>query len=199
MTETANSFVQQNAEGILGLAQKLYDEHVSEGESIKNRLITEAEAEAERILSEAQSEAGRLRSEADEYYETTLKDANREVEEAIASSADRVNAIHENISSLQKFEARYRAGLNKLIADTQSLLDSSFVSEDEETEGAEDTPVDEQIEAGTVKPEVVESETNEETVEDDENSEDVYNQEYDEVIDEDVYDEDDNKRSFFVA
>lgn len=133
MTETANSLGQpNNAEGILGLAQKLYDEHVAEGESIKNRLITDAEVEAERILSEAQAESERLRNEADEYYETTVAEANREVEEAIENSADRVNAIHENINSLQQFEARYRAGLNKLIADTQSLLESSFVSEDDE-------------------------------------------------------------------
>lgn len=201
MTETANSLGQpNNAEGILGLAQKLYDEHVAEGESIKNRLITDAEVEAERILSEAQAESERLRNEADEYYETTVAEANREVEEAIENSAERVNAIHENINSLQQFEARYRAGLNKLIADTQSLLESSFVSED-----------DENVEETVVEPtgEETELEADEEaftrgSVEDNEVSDVVADETVEEApVSEDEEatndeDEDDNKRSVFV-
>lgn len=203
MTETANSLGQpNNAEGILGLAQKLYDEHVAEGESIKNRLITDAEVEAERILSEAQAESERLRNEADEYYETTLSEANREVEEAIENSADRVNAIHENINSLQQFEARYRAGLNKLIADTQSLLESSFVSEDDEI--VEETVVEPTGEEA--KLEADEIAFTQGFVEDDEVSDVVADEAVEEapVSEEEQEeetndeDEDDNKRSVFV-
>lgn len=137
MTEIANSLGQtNNAEGILGLAQKLYDEHVAEGEATKSRLINEAEVEAERILFEAKAEAERLRTEADDYHETVISDADREVQEVTESSADRIAAIHANISSLQQFEAHYRHGLEKLLEDTKSLLDQSVEKVDEKVENS---------------------------------------------------------------
>lgn len=62
MTELAMG--QQSAEGVLALAQKIYDEHVSAGKSEPERLISEAEDEALKILTEAEEQANTLLSEA---------------------------------------------------------------------------------------------------------------------------------------
>lgn len=182
MTEITNSLGQPNsAEGILGLAQKLYDEHVSEGEAIKSRLVSEAEVEAERVLFEAHAESERLHEEANEYHETKIADADREVQELIESSADRVSAIHENIAALQKFETHYRTELLKLLNDTKALIEVSDAVEEEKIEAVSDDTVDEDVQETTeIEEELTPELVAEELIETDENADENTNEEEDE-------------------
>lgn len=175
MTEIANSpDMPSSPEGILGLAQRIYDEHVSEGENIKNRLINDAEVEAERLLFEARAEAETLRVEAEEYHLNVIANADQEVKELIESSADRVAAIHDNIASLQQFEASYRLELRKLIESTTALLDAT------EARGIE--PLAEESTEETADEEASEEETADEVVNPSYDTYKVYDTNYDEDV-----------------
>lgn len=140
MTETTNAYAGQSAEGVLALAQKIYDEHVSEGENIRARLISEAEAEAHRIMSEAETVAGRLLEESERVHAEKTAAAEIEAENLLKESASQLESQKVQLAFLQNFEAEYRKDLQDLVDRAALIL---HIEKEDETEP---TPAEENIE-----------------------------------------------------
>lgn len=93
--------------GIIELAQRLHDEHVAEGEAIKNKLISEAEAQADKIRADSEKE-------------------QREMRERLGRER---TSLESKISELKEFESTYRAQLREYIQGQLRDLDETAMSD----------------------------------------------------------------------
>ena len=93
----------KDAHGLIALAQRVHDEHVTEGEKTRDRLIGEAKKKATDIVSEAQKK----RDETLQQLET-----------------QKVN-LERDIDGLQNFERQYRTRLKSYLTDQLRDLESS--------------------------------------------------------------------------
>lgn len=170
MTETVDMNSGASAEGVLSLAQKIYEEHVAAGEAIRAQAIAESEEEAHRILSNAETTAARLLDEAEKVHSEKTAAAEIEAENLIRESTQQLEEAKNQIALLQAFEAEYRKELRGLVDMASAILNPVPLSDDEVEEDAfesvdEDTPGEESDE-DTV--ETVEGEASEESdIEDD--------------------------------
>ncbi|MFI8594829.1 DivIVA domain-containing protein [Microbacterium sp. NPDC078428] len=89
--------------GIIELAQRLHDEHVSEGIAQRDKLVAEAQATASRIIAEAEAN-------------------QREQKERLEKERQ---LLEGRISELRQFERDYRAQLRSYIEGQLRDLDSS--------------------------------------------------------------------------
>ncbi|QNA92912.1 MULTISPECIES: DivIVA domain-containing protein [unclassified Microbacterium] len=94
--------------GIIGLAQRLHDEHVAEGEAKRNALIAEAETEVARIRTEAEA---------------------KQREESARLERER-NTLEARITELRNFERDYRSQLRGYIEGQLRDLDEKSASTD---------------------------------------------------------------------
>ncbi|MDX2377179.1 DivIVA domain-containing protein [Microbacterium sp. LRZ72] len=89
--------------GIIELAQRLHDEHVSEGVAQRDKLVSEAQATASRIVAEAEAKQ----------------------REATARMEKERQTLEGRISELRQFERDYRSQLRTYIEGQLRDLDSS--------------------------------------------------------------------------
>lgn len=166
MTETVDMNSGASAEGVLHLAQKIYEEHVAAGEAIRAQAIAESEEEAHRILSNAETTAARLLDEAEKVHSEKTAAAEIEAENLVRESTQRLEEAKSQIALLQAFEAEYRKELRGLVDMASAILNPAPLSVDDEVEEDafenvdEDAPGEESDE-NTVGP--VEEETSEES------------------------------------
>jgi len=135
MTEPANVGSGQSAEGVLALAQRIYNEHVEEGQAKHDQLIETAEVEAHKILSDAEATASRLLEEAEKVHTEKTEQAKIEAANLIQESAAQLEAQKTQIALLQAFEAQYRKDLQGIVDVAASILkveDSGTVEVDDD-------------------------------------------------------------------
>ncbi len=92
-----------DSHGLIALAQRVHDEHVSEGERKRDELIAEAETRATSIVGEAEKK----RDETLTSLETQKSDLQREID------------------TLQNFERQYRTRLKSYLTDQLRDLENS--------------------------------------------------------------------------
>lgn len=134
MTETINTNSGASAEGVLHLAQKIYEEHVAAGEAIRAQAIAESEEEARRILSNAETTAAHLLDEAEKVHSEKTAAAEIEAEKLVRESTQKVEQIKSQISLLQAFEAEYRKELGGLVDMASAILNPVPLAVDDEAE-----------------------------------------------------------------
>lgn len=164
MTEAVDMNSGTSAEGVLSLAQKIYEEHVTAGEAIRAQAIAESEEEARRILSNAETTAARLLDEAEKVHSEKTAAAKIEAENLVRESTQQLEETKNQIALLQAFEAEYRKELRGLVDMASAILNPVPLAVDDEAEEAfesvdEDAPGEESDE-DTVDP--VEEEISEE-------------------------------------
>lgn len=171
MTETVDTNSGTSAEGVLHLAQKIYEEHVAAGEAIRAQAIAESEEEARRILSNAETTAARLLDEAEKVHSEKTAAAKIEAENLVRESTQQLEETKNQIALLQAFEAEYRKELRGLVDMASAILNPvPLAVDDDEVEEVfesvdEDAPSEESDEDSV---DSVEEETSEESdVEDD--------------------------------
>lgn len=163
MTETVDMNSGASAEGVLHLAQKIYEEHVAAGEAIRAQAIAESEEEAHRILSNAETTAARLLDEAEKVHSEKTAAAEIEAENLVRESTQRLEEAKSQIALLQAFEAEYRKELRGLVDMASAILNPAPLSVDEEDtfENVDEEAPGEESDENTVGP--VEEETSEES------------------------------------
>lgn len=163
MTETVDMNSGASAEGVLHLAQKIYEEHVAAGEAIRAQAIAESEEEAHRILSNAETTAARLLDEAEKVHSEKTAAAEIEAENLVRESTQRLEEAKSQIALLQAFEAEYRKELRGLVDMASAILNPAPLSVDEEDafENVDEDAPGEESDENTVGP--VEEETSEES------------------------------------
>lgn len=93
----------QDAHGLIALAQRVHDEHVAEGERTRDKLIRDAEKKSADILSAAEKKRD----------ETLSQLENQKV------------SLEREIEGLQNFERQYRTRLKSYLSDQLRDLESS--------------------------------------------------------------------------
>ncbi|MEV0983324.1 DivIVA domain-containing protein [Brevibacterium sp. NPDC049920] len=94
---------EQDAHGLIALAQRLHDEHLAEGERTRDRLIADAEKKAQEIVGDAEKK----RDDTLRHLETEKANLEREIE------------------GLQNFERQYRTRLKSYLSDQLRELENS--------------------------------------------------------------------------
>ena len=109
VTTSDNSASQSNA--LLQLAQRVYDEHVAEGESTRTRLIAEGTETRERLIREGTETNERLIREGTETKERLIDEGQTIRTETLEKfSIERAN-LEKELSDLRAFEKEYRKSL----------------------------------------------------------------------------------------
>lgn len=93
----------QDAHGLIALAQRVHDEHVAEGEKTRDRLIGDAKKKAADIVSEAQKKR----------------------DETLQQLESQKVSLEKDIDGLQNFERQYRTRLKSYLNDQLRDLESS--------------------------------------------------------------------------
>ncbi|MCX0276625.1 DivIVA domain-containing protein [Nocardia zapadnayensis] len=94
---------EQDAHGLIALAQRLHDEHLAEGERTRDRLIGDAENKAAEIVGDAEKK----RDDILRHLETEKANLEREID------------------GLQNFERQYRTRLKSYLSDQLRELENS--------------------------------------------------------------------------
>lgn len=92
-----------DSHGLIALAQRVHDEHVSEGERKRDELIAEAETRATSILG----------------------DAEKKRDETLTSLETQKSDLQREIDTLQNFERQYRTRLKSYLTDQLRDLENS--------------------------------------------------------------------------
>lgn len=93
----------QDAHGLISLAQRLHDEHVAEGERTRDKLISEARTEADQIV----------------------KDAEKKRDDTLSTLESQKTSLEREIDGLQNFERQYRTRLKSYLTDQLRELENS--------------------------------------------------------------------------
>lgn len=93
----------QDAHGLISLAQRLHDEHVAEGERTRDKLISEARTEADQIV----------------------KDAEKKRDDTLSTLESQKTSLEREIDGLQNFERQYRTRLKSYLTDQLRDLENS--------------------------------------------------------------------------
>lgn len=93
----------QDAHGLIALAQRVHDEHVAEGERTRDKLIGEAEKKSAEILSAAEKKR----------------------DETLSQLENQKASLEREIDGLQNFERQYRTRLKSYLSDQLRDLESS--------------------------------------------------------------------------
>lgn len=93
----------QDAHGLIALAQRVHDEHVAEGERTRDKLIGEAEKKSADILSAAEKKR----------------------DETLSQLENQKASLEREIDGLQNFERQYRTRLKSYLSDQLRDLESS--------------------------------------------------------------------------
>lgn len=123
MTELANLGDNKSPEGVLALAEQIYQEHVSNGKEKHDLLVSEAEEKANEILAEAQENASKLLSEAEKVHAEKTEQATIDAENLVKEASVQLHEQLAQIQLLQAFEAEYRKNLQNMIDMASSILD----------------------------------------------------------------------------
>ena len=99
----AKSSSDQDAHGLIALAQRLHDEHLAEGERTRDKLIGDAEKKAQEIVRDAEKK----RDDTLRHLETEKANLEREID------------------GLQNFERQYRTRLKSYLNDQLRELENS--------------------------------------------------------------------------
>lgn len=93
----------QDAHGLIALAQRVHDEHVAEGERTRDKLIGDAEKKSAEILSAAEKKR----------------------DETLSQLENQKASLEREIDGLQNFERQYRTRLKSYLSDQLRDLESS--------------------------------------------------------------------------
>lgn len=93
----------QDAHGLISLAQRLHDEHVAEGERTRDKLISEARTKADQIV----------------------KDAEKKRDDTLSTLESQKTSLEREIDGLQNFERQYRTRLKSYLTDQLRELENS--------------------------------------------------------------------------
>ena len=93
----------QDAHGLIALAQRVHDEHVAEGERTRDRIIGEAEKKSHEILSAAEKKR----------------------DDTLSPLEGQKASLEREIDGLQNFERQYRTRLKSYLSDQLRDLESS--------------------------------------------------------------------------
>lgn len=111
------------AAGIIGLAQRLHDEHVAEGIAQRDKLA----AEGESALDEARTQAAEIVAEAEERRRAEL--------ERLEGDRD---ALESTIGDLRQFESDYRSQLRSFIESKLEDLDGDLDADADDDASSDD-------------------------------------------------------------
>ncbi|WP_347344346.1 DivIVA domain-containing protein [Microbacterium sp.] len=111
------------AAGIIGLAQRLHDEHVAEGIAQRDKLA----AEGESALEEARTQAAEIVAEAEERRRAEL--------ERLEGDRD---ALESTIGDLRQFESDYRSQLRSFIESKLEDLDGDLDADADDDASSDD-------------------------------------------------------------
>lgn len=102
---TANSVAgdDNDAHGLISLAQRLHDEHIAEGKQTRDKLISEARAKAGKIVS----------------------DAEKKRDSTLSQLESQKSSLEREIDGLQNFERQYRTRLKSYLTDQLRDLENS--------------------------------------------------------------------------
>lgn len=100
---SSSGSTEQEAHGLIALAQRLHDEHLAEGERTRDRLIGDAEKKAAEIVGDAEKK----RDDTLRHLETEKANLEREID------------------GLQNFERQYRTRLKSYLSDQLRELENS--------------------------------------------------------------------------
>jgi hypothetical protein len=100
-----------SAARVLGLAQKLHDEYVAEGQSARDRLIREGEAKHEELVSAGEAERLALIAAAD----ASVIEAQQKKAAMLQGLDSERRLLQEEIEELRSFESDYRAQLRSYL------------------------------------------------------------------------------------
>ena len=92
-----------DAHGLIALAQRVHDEHVAEGEKTRDKLIADAKTKADGIVAEAQKKR----------------------DETLAQLETQKANLEKDIDGLQNFERQYRTRLKSYLTDQLRDLENS--------------------------------------------------------------------------
>lgn len=95
---------------LLGMAQKVHDDFIADGQRQADELVSNAQAEAEQLLADAEQEANRLVFDAEQKAKEITENARKENEDTLART-----------EKLKAIEVEYRLVLAHA---AQSILDS---------------------------------------------------------------------------
>ncbi|WP_052593452.1 DivIVA domain-containing protein [Luteipulveratus mongoliensis] len=88
-TTTADS----DAAGVIALAQRLHDEHVSEGQSTRSRLISEGEQHRDKVVGEATSKRDDLLKQGQSKYDELIRTAQARHDELISVGQNKHDSL----------------------------------------------------------------------------------------------------------
>lgn len=130
--------------GIITLAQRLYDEHVQEGEDIRARLVQEAEQYRDQTVGDADQRSRSLIEAGQARHDELIDEAEGQRRRVLTELESQQSAINATISDLTAFEHEYRSRIRAFITQQLGVLERNA----EGIAMSEETPV--QVQDGPV-------------------------------------------------